>query len=257
MPQPSPDGSTFVPFRLALGEAILSGTALVPVGITTLTELLPVLRRLEQSGSEAAIEGLASRGQPISCRQACSACCDHLVPVTLFEAESLSFAIRAMPPPQQHALADRFRSALQQLAASGLNDRIQAEDWIGDTPSARHIVLDYLYQRIPCPFLVDSACSVYELRPFACREYLVVSPPAHCADPAANAVVRVNLPLRLFPILNRIGASVFDDTRGWFPLVLLLAWMEADPHPGDSVSAPGLELFHEILTGLGASAASA
>ncbi len=86
------------------------------------------------------------------------------------------------------------------------------EDWFGKTDSARKLAIDYLYERIPCPFLEEERCSIYSIRPLICREYMVTSPPEHCFDPATLKAVPVRLPLYFSRVLNAIGAEVEHDT---------------------------------------------
>ena len=107
-----------------------------------------------------------------------------MVPLSIFEAEALTNWIRSLPEERQQELAQRFHQALLKLAAGGLIERMVTEDWLAETESARKLVLDYFYQRVPCPFLEDESCSIHSIRPLICREYLVSSSPEHCADPA-------------------------------------------------------------------------
>lgn len=67
--------------------------------------------------------------------------------------------------------------------------------------------LEYFALGIPCPFLVDESCSIHQDRPLACREFLVMSPPEYCADPAGRRVEAVNLPVRLSNILARLSTQ--------------------------------------------------
>jgi hypothetical protein len=41
---------------------------------------------------------------------------------------------------------------------------------------------------LPCPFLMDGACSIYEVRPFGCASLVATTPEEECNydDPAAN-----------------------------------------------------------------------
>jgi len=258
-PTASPE-TVSVEFSLGVGEGVISATAVVPAGQTTLTQILPVLQALDDSIIEHVARATAEAGHPISCKAGCGACCRQLVPISIFEAEALADWIRTLPEPTRQELAQRFHQTLLALSASGILERLVSmgqEDWRADTEVNQQMCIDYLYQRIPCPFLVDESCSIHPIRPLICREYLVTSPAANCSDPSVLKVFPVGLPVKFFPALNQIGAELEHDTRGWIPLVFLFAWMKANAHPGQSVSGPGPAVLYEIVKRIAQPAASA
>ncbi|MGJ7523776.1 YkgJ family cysteine cluster protein [Variovorax sp. LT1P1] len=85
-----------------------------------------------------------------ACRKGCSACCFQAVSISQTEAELIGRTIGQRPtdvvdPVHPHAsfdLADR-EAGEERLRAS----------WAGS----------------PCPFLSEGECSIYDVRPFACR----------------------------------------------------------------------------------------
>ena len=240
-----------VEFTIGLEEGKFTATATVPAGRTNLTQILPVLRDIEDS----LIAGIASQlnqvGHKISCKAGCGACCRQMVPISIFEAEALAAWIRTLPEASQLELAKRFDAGLRKLGAAGLIDRLVEEDAFAEGESARQLALDYLYVRVPCPFLEDESCSIHPIRPLACREYLVTSPPEHCFDPATLKAVPVPLPLYLSRVLGRMGAEIENDARGWIPLLFLFAWMKAGAHPGEAISGDGPQVLHEFVRNLG------
>jgi Fe-S-cluster containining protein len=249
MTEPSftPPETVSVEFAVGIGDGNFTATAVVPAGPTNLTQILPVIQSLENSLIEGVTAQLADAGRTVSCKAGCGACCRQIVPLNIFEAEALTVWIRSLPESRQQELAQRFHQTLLKLAAAGLIDRMVNEDWLADTDSARQLALDYLHQRVPCPFLEDESCSIHPIRPLICREYLVTSAPEHCVDPATLKVVPVRLPLYFSRILNRIGAELEHDARGWIPLVFLFAWMKAGVHPGEAVAGPGPEVLYEFV----------
>jgi Fe-S-cluster containining protein len=173
-----------------------------------------------------------------------------MVPLSIFEAEALTTWIRSLPQARQQELERRFDETLRKFAASGFIDRLVNEDWFAETESARQLATEYLYQRIPCPFLENESCSIHPIRPLICREYLVTSPAEHCYDPATLKAEPVPLPLRFAWALNRIGADLENDSRGWIPLIFLFAWMKAGAHPGDAISGDGPQVLYEFVKNL-------
>jgi Fe-S-cluster containining protein len=239
-----------VEFTLAVGAGQISVTAVVPAGQTNLTQILPVLQALDDSLIANVAAATAEVGHPVSCKAGCGACCRQLVPISIFEAEALALWIRSLPESTRQELAERFHQALLKLSAAGLIDRLvqmSKEDWRSESEQIQSMGLDYLYQRVPCPFLVDESCSIHPIRPLICREYLVSSPPANCFDPGVLKVAPVHLPVKLFPTLTQIGAELEHDTRGWIPLVFLFAWKKTNSHPGQFISGTGPEVLYEFV----------
>lgn len=236
-----------VEFAVGIGDGQFNAAATVPAGQTNLTRILPVLQSLSSSFIDGVTAQLAEGGRAVSCKAGCGACCRQMVSISIFEAEALSDWIRTLPEEKQEQLASRFHQALLALGAAGIIDRLVNEDWLAETESARKLALDYLYARVPCPFLEEESCSIHPIRPLICREYLVTSPPEHCADPAHLQVVPVRLPLNFSRILKAIGKELEQDSRGWIPLVFLFAWMKSGARPGDAVAGSGPQVLYEFV----------
>lgn len=248
-----PPASIEARFSLRLGDGVLNATAVVPSGRTTLTELLPIIQNLENAIVARVAQETAEAGLPISCGPACGACCRQMVPVSLFEAEALTAWMSSLPVDRRAELEQRFHRALLALRDAGVIDKIVDENWLDEKDRTTQLALDYFRAAVPCPFLENESCSIHPIRPLSCREYLVNSPPAHCQDPAANAVAGVRLPLKLSRALYAFGQQLEGDRRGWIPLVFLLAWGRSGVRPGDYVFDTGdgmLKKFLEQVMGL-------
>jgi Fe-S-cluster containining protein len=245
--------SVQVDFALAIGKGRLDASVVVPAGQVTLTQILPALQSLSSNIMANTTELVEAEGLKISCRAGCGACCRQLVPISLFEAEMLGDWIRSLPQEQQDELAERFHQALLALRDGGILDRLNPETWglssdAGDgAEKAAELALDYLKQRIACPFLVDESCSIHPIRPLICREYLVTSPPEFCIMPTRDNVVGVPVPVRLSTVMFKIGAEVEGGRCGWIPLVFLFAWMKSGVRPGDAIQGAGPEVLYEVV----------
>ena len=97
------------------------------------------------------------------------------------------------------------------------------------------------------PFSKTESCSIHPIRPLACREYLVTSPPELCRDPSENQVAGIRLPLKLSRVLYAFGEQLAQDRRGWIPLIFLLAWRKGGQRPGGHVSGTGEEVLKKFL----------
>jgi len=237
-----------VNFTLNIGAGRLDASAIVPSGETNLTQLLPVLQDLSSDIINGAVQIAESEGYSVSCRAGCASCCRQLIPLNLFEAEQLAVWISALPEERQAQLVGRFDAAVRQLSQAGILGRMDPSLQTPGSPEQKALAVDYIRQRVACPFLEDESCGIYPIRPLICREYLVTSPPENCVDPSVYPVVGVPIPLKLSNVLIEIGSHVDPSSRGWLPLVFLDAWMRAGGgQPGKVVSGPGPELLHEIV----------
>jgi Fe-S-cluster containining protein len=248
MPDPVSESPTVrATFSLPVGGGFLHASAQLPVGRTTLTQLLPVVQSLENAIIERIEQEARAAETPISCRAGCGACCRQMVPVSLFEAEALIEWLETLPAERQEELAQRFHRALSALRDAGVIEKLLNENWVLDEEESTQLAVDYFHARVACPFLENESCSIHPIRPLACREYLVVSPPALCQDPAVNDVSGVQLPLKLSRVLNSFGREISGDPRGWIPLVFLMAWRKSGAKPGEQVSGTGADVLKRFL----------
>ncbi|HEY0264988.1 MAG TPA: YkgJ family cysteine cluster protein [Granulicella sp.] len=236
-----------VDFTLQVGKGQLQVSLPVPTANVTLTQLLPVLQNLTSSIIDSVVHVVHEEGYQISCRAGCGACCSQLVPLSLFEAEALTTWIRSLPPERQQHLEQRFHDTLLALRDAGILEHFNPSIWDESTPETRAFAMDYLAQKVPCPFLENQSCSIHPIRPLVCREYLVTSPAEYCAAPTNETVSPIPLPVKPSRLLYQFGAYLEPNTHGWIPLVFLFAWMKSNAHPGDEISGPGPELLYEFI----------
>lgn len=232
----------------------LSGTPVaveitVPLAPFPLPMLLPTFRSLAETIVEQAVENTKSEGLTISCRSGCGACCRQLVPISEVEARLIHDLVGDFPEPRRSKVLARFAEARRRLEEAGLLEMLLRPEAFSDD-QLRPIGLNYFGQGIPCPFLENESCSIYEERPIACREYLVTSPAEHCAKPSPESVHCVKLAAKVSRAVYRIGHDPPRRSIRWVPLILALEW--AEDHPDDLPPRPGqdwLREFFEHLTG--------
>ena len=87
--------------------------------------------------------------------------------------------------------------------------------------SREHDNREFLGQ--PCPFLVDNACSVYDVRPLVCRSHFSFDATAHWCAPERSTTVQMKL-LRFSGARRAYDGVVGDgpatikaDIRDFFP----------------------------------------
>ncbi len=244
---PEQPETTEVQFTLAKGPLRMNASLRVPTSEVTLTQLLPVLQEFTNDVVGGIASALQQSGETISCRAGCGACCRQMVPLSLFEAESLAAWIRTLPSERQAELATRFAAAVEQLRERGILARLGPGLWSSTRDESERLGIEYLQARVACPFLEDESCSIHPIRPLICREYLVTSPAEFCFIPVPEKVERIKMPLKPSNGLFRLGAKVENRGRGWIPLVMLGEWMKSEGHPGDSVSGLGPDVVYTFL----------
>ena len=250
MPQGGSDGqpqTVNLSFSIPVGGGQLHGSARLPAGQTTLTQLLPILQNIENAIIGRVWEEGEQAGKAISCKAGCAACCRQMVPLSLFEAEALAEWVGSLPEAGRAELERRFHAALIRLRDAGALESLVKEDRVLEKEELTELAIEYFRAGVPCPFLDNENCGIYSIRPMACREYLVTSAPELCRDPAENVVSGVLLPLKLSNVLHELGCEIERNRRGWIPLVFLLAWGKSGLKPGDYVAGTGEEVLRRFL----------
>jgi Fe-S-cluster containining protein len=247
MPETAPTPQPGLTARIALNGAgwKLSLEVTVPSGPTQLRQLLPLARALTDRVTEATTAALAEQGRTVSCRKGCGACCRQLVMISEVEAHWLNQAVSALPEPGRSQVRARFDKARQRFEQAGLLETLRhPEEWTPE--SYQPLALAYFRQGVACPFLEEEACSIHPHRPLRCREFLVTSPAAKCANPTPETVDVVEMPLRVARALARFhGPSSGPYLESYVPLVLALEWAEA--HPAEAESRPGREWLQLLV----------
>jgi Fe-S-cluster containining protein len=97
---------------------------------------------------------LSSKSDPgmpqVACRKGCGYCCHTYVAITPPEAFLLVRAVRERAKRSQHPSIEQVEAGIARLAGLGPDQRFG--------------------RKLPCPLLVDDACSVHPSRPTVCRQ---------------------------------------------------------------------------------------
>ncbi len=121
----------------------------------------------------APLQGILDAAAPsVSCKSGCDRCCSRLVVTTRIEGLALAdylygYSHRDIEKTEKDISlhAEKLRNFMESLSA----DSPKNETWFS--------------YNIPCPFLEDSICSVYDARPLSCRTYHSLDDPVKCAEP--------------------------------------------------------------------------
>ncbi len=242
---PPADATATVSFTLKGPDFEMGARVTVPAGPTTTAELLPLARGLADRMVSQSVAQAEAAGLQISCRKGCGACCCNLVAVSEVEARRIAEVVEEMPEPRRSEIRGRFAEAVRQLDAAGLLPILRRPAEWTDQEYA-NLVGDYFRARVPCPFLEEGACSIYDERPLTCREYLVVSPAELCANDDSSGVQRLRMLLPVFHSVARWRTAPGRHLeQRVVPLILAPEWAAA--HPDGPPPAPGVELLKDLL----------
>lgn len=241
-----------VRFVLRIGGRPTPLHARVPDRVSPVSALLSAVRTIADSVVAQAIRDVAARGLSVSCRAGCGACCRQPVPIAQSEAFALVSLIRSWPAARRQRVEARFRDALTALEAAGLLARLRALDEIDDDDERQAIGREYFALGLACPFLEEESCSIHSDRPIACREYLVTSTAAECADPGPDRIDLVPVPIRPSVALFRMTSEGMGERSLPLLLVLALEWVSR-ASDGEAASTPGPQLLERFVRGFAGS----
>jgi Fe-S-cluster containining protein len=242
-----PRGVGTAQFTLNVQGARLEVRTQLPEGPVRPAALLPVLQDLSNALTDLTVHNASRREVQLSCHEGCGACCRQAVPITPVEARVLAEWLDALPEERRIVLRERFRHASARLEESGVAQAARELAQGGGQEAAHALGLRYFALGIACPFLEEERCTIHEIRPLRCREYLVVSPPEHCAHPQTKEVVGIQPPVMLSRILGRWDVN--GDAHG-FELILLTMleeWVARHPAQEDRPHRTSPEMLEEFL----------
>jgi Fe-S-cluster containining protein len=235
-------------FNTSLGP--IRGKVAVDAGPMRLVDLAPTAFELTNILVTRANRQEEKAGRRISCTSGCGACCCQMVPLSAPEAFYLADLIDSFNFEYKTIVLDRFETIVNELERQSMIDQLLDPEYLDDPVLA--IAKQYFHLRMPCPFLVDGSCSIYEHRPVACREYNVTSPAVWCSDPYTHEVVKVPMPLPLSAPLARLTARLTGSKPRLIPLTLVPRWVDENQDLRQRVW-PGVELFKRFMAELGPS----
>lgn len=241
-----------IQYRWREGERVFP----VPValGERTLLDLLPAAREISGQATGIALTQARAQGQEISCRAGCGACCRQLVAISMVEAQALAELVAALPAERQAVLRGRFADAVERLEQGGLLDpresagerSVLAGDLGPREATLQGVGQRYFRLQIPCPFLENEACGIYEDRPVVCREHHVSTPAENCARLYQVNVDRVEPPVRMGEVLARTADRTHGVGPFMIPLVLSLEWSLVHG-PTVKQTQDGMGLFQTMM----------
>lgn len=242
-----PDRIT-IPFEVVVVDRILHFSIRLVSRPVPLSELVPMACQLSQAIVDATSRRIEETDRRIACRKGCAACCLYLVPISPAEAYHIRDEIFHLPPIEQNTLFRSCQHTTRQLIAHRIPDALFS-------PTQEHeerlVILSDWYKemKLPCPFLVNHTCYIYDFRPLACREYFVTSHPSKCLPESTERASQVPMPLRIAEVLAET-CRILENGESSILLPLLPSFLQNNSqrswalYPSELV----VSTFLEVLT---------
>ncbi|MCA9460492.1 MAG: YkgJ family cysteine cluster protein [Nitrospira sp.] len=247
MPFPSQSENFTINIQTPVGP--IQASVAVPSGFIPLTTIIPLMQSIGSEIQELASTAITKTREPISCQKGCAACCRMLIPMAPPEALALKTYVETWEPSRRDVLLARLQSIQDQLQKAGLDEPLkqvvfsQEQFTDEDLEPINHA---YYALRIPCPFLENEACSIYDYRPSACRELLVTSPAERCQDFANQDIHPIPVPVRIGTVLSHLWSTLHQGPIRLIPLPYALLWADNSPVK-EEATLSGPQLLQQAL----------
>jgi Fe-S-cluster containining protein len=236
-----------VGFNIKIFQQQLNFEIAAAKGWATLADIVPVARRISTKVTLAVLNNLKQQGQVVPCCKGCSQCCYYLVPLSVPEAFSMRRQILAMDPARREFLANRW---LETASIVIENHQQSAQQTLTFTESyIRQISHWYSQLKLPCPFLSENLCSVYQIRPSACREHIVTGSSNLCGTDTTRDLNVVNMPISILEAMTQLTAQLEQSQPEAVMLPVALPWTQINLER-DKRTWPAIEIvekFADIL----------
>ena len=226
----------------------LRGQVQVSTGPMRLADLVPTAFELTDMLVMRAVARETKDGGQVTCRAGCGVCCSQMVPVSPPEAFYIADMMSSLPGELLDPIRRRFELTAAVLEQRNMIDGLMDPDYSDDPFLA--IAREYFCLHLPCPFLVDASCGIYEHRPVACRDYNVTSLAAWCADPYSHEVAKVRTVTPLSAPLARLTAALTGSKPRLVPLTLVPRWVR-ERNELRHRTWNGPELFQQFMAEVG------
>ncbi len=238
-------------FEIALNTSTghITTAVEVPTGFVPVTAIVPLIRRLGEEAQALEVARLRDAGKTPSCQKGCAACCRMLVPLSAPEAFVLREWVESRPTEQQVRIAARFAETKSRLVPQGLWQRLSELCNAPEQPNddaLEDLNREYYSLRMPCPFLEEEVCTIYDERPASCRELLVTSPAERCDDLVNNLVEPISAPVLVSTVLGLLWQELRMSPTRLIPLPVALDWAKGHVQENQH-TWKGVELLDRTL----------
>jgi Fe-S-cluster containining protein len=149
-----------------------------------------VIKEIQDSQAKA----VKANGQQITCHKGCDHCCHFYMHANIQECEAIVYYLYNNESVLE-AYINNYTNWRQKLSENGDIFKNCARLWYEKRAAGAGQKEEdafgaesnrYRDQGLPCPFLVDGSCSIYEVRPYLCVGTVSSTPSEWCAKESAN-----------------------------------------------------------------------
>jgi Fe-S-cluster containining protein len=207
-----------------------------------LADIVPAARVLSSRIVETTMKRLQDIGASVPCHKGCAACCTYyLVSISVPEVFRLVQETTMMPLERCGHIVDscskvakRIRRylekhiALKKLTHTKTNSQALTLEIHGE--ELQKLPDWYIKQKLPCAFLRNRLCTIYEQRPVTCREHLVVGtvPCQLDKEDAERRMEAPTPPIRMVDALKLLASDLEGTNRESVPLPYAFDWYRAN-----------------------------
>ena len=203
-----------------------------------LADIVPAARVLSSRIVEATMKRLQDIGISIPCHKGCAACCSYyFVSISVPEVFRLVQETTMMPLERCGDIVDSCSKVAKRIHRY-LEKRIAFKKLTNAETNSQDLTFEineeelekisdwYSKQRLPCSFLSNGLCTIYEQRPLTCREHLVVgTTPCQLGKEDAERRMKTPIrPIRMVDALKLLASHLEGTTQDFIPLHSAFEW---------------------------------
>lgn len=194
-----------------------------------LADIVPLARTICFNIIEVVLKTVRDKGDRIPCLKGCSACCNrYLVPLSAPEAFRLKEDVEKMPVLRRETIWKNCLDASRYILAHKPPKKFINQSAQSSSNNSSHLNLIsnwYSNLKLPCPFLYQDACSIYELRPLVCREHYIIGSANGCSEGHSSAKL-IEMPIQVPNALSQLAGELEETNDEAVILPLALVWSQ-------------------------------
>lgn len=194
-----------------------------------LSMLVPLARLLNTRITTIIKEYVINNGGTVTCQAKCSQCCRYLIPVAIPEAIRLSEEVMQMSKWKQKLVYKSTTLVAKRILELTPKDFLQelAEVQSETGSELNEISKWYSSMNLPCPFLFNNMCTIYNRRPMVCREHLAVnSVPDFCKPGNTKQAQLSQTPFSIAEALAELTSELEQKPVETIMLPFVFAWYD-------------------------------
>lgn len=195
----------------------------------TLLDIAQVAKSLSARIGRIVQGKVSESGFTIPCAPGCTACCRFLILLSTPEAIHLVEEVVMKMPMEQRKYIMQSCDEVGKRILEQLPKHLAPKNTANVSGSEiRSISNWYSTLQQPCPFLRNDSCTIYAERPIVCRDWLVTGTASQCQVSTVDALMPVEMPIKLGDILRRVVGELEGATQKGIFLHDIFTWYEAN-----------------------------